>query len=157
MIRPVTLHDAERLIELTESTTFFQPHEIDALHGVLEAHFEGDTGHACYASATGGKIDGYVYLGEADMADRTWYIWWIAVDPSAQGRGVGKDLLKFAEDEARRRGGRVMFIETSGLPSYEPTRRFYLKNGYDKEAVLRDYYRDGDDLVIFRKRLTVAT
>jgi ribosomal protein S18 acetylase RimI-like enzyme len=157
MIRPVTSDEAERLAELTEATAFFQPHEIEALHGVLEAYFEGDTGHACYASETDGKIDGFVYLGEADMTDRTWYVWWIAVDPSTQGRGVGRELLQFAEDEARRHGGRVMFIETSGLPSYEPTWRFYLKNGYDKEAVLRDYYRDGDDLVIFRKRLSGAT
>jgi hypothetical protein len=46
-----------------------------------------------------------------------------------------------------------MFVETSGLPTYERTRRFYLKNGYEREATLRDYYRDGDDLVVFRKRL----
>jgi ribosomal protein S18 acetylase RimI-like enzyme len=105
------------------------------------------------------KLNKKRYLTHADctiytvMADRTWYIWWIAVDPSTQGRGVGRELLRFAEGETARRGGRVMFIETSGLPDYEPTRRFYLKNGYDREAVLRDYYKDGDDLVIFRKRL----
>jgi ribosomal protein S18 acetylase RimI-like enzyme len=157
MIRPAKPDDVERLAELTEATAFFQPHEIDALHSVLEAYFEGRTGHGCFVSGAKGKIDGFVYLGEADMADRTWYIWWLAVDPSTQGRGVGKELLKFAEGEASKRGGRVMFIETSGLPSYEPTRRFYVKNGYDKEAVLRDYYRDGDDLVIFRKRLIEAT
>ena len=46
-----------------------------------------------------------------------------------------------------------MFVETSGTPEYEATRRFYLKNGYDREAVLRDYYRDGDDMVVFRRRL----
>ena len=154
MIRPATPADAERLVVLAEATGFFQPHEVDALRGVLGAYFGDETGHACYASESGGRADGFVYLGEADMADRTWYVWWIAVDPAAQGRGVGRDLLRYAEDEARDRGGRVMFVETSGLALYEPTRRFYLKNGYDREAVLRDYYRDGDDLVVFRKRLT---
>jgi ribosomal protein S18 acetylase RimI-like enzyme len=153
MIRPTTPADANRLIELTEATAFFRPHEIEALRGVLDAFFEGDTGHACFMSETDGMIDGYVYLGEADMADRTWYVWWIAVDPSTQGRGIGKELLTFAEAEAGRCGGRVMFIETSGMPSYESTRRFYLKNGYAREAVLRDYYADGDDLVVFRKHL----
>ena len=80
------------------------------------------------------------------MADRMWYVWWIAVDPSTQGRRVGRELLKFAEHEARHRDGRMIFIETSRLPGYEPTRRFYRKNGYDREAVLRDYC-DGDDLI----------
>jgi ribosomal protein S18 acetylase RimI-like enzyme len=156
MIRPSTPDDAERLVALTEATGFFRPHEIEALRGVLDAYFEGEPSHACYTSEGEAGIDGYVYLGEAEMADRAWYIWWMAVDPPTQGRGIGRELLRSAEDEARRRGGRVMFIETSGLPSYEPTRRFYLKNGYDREAVLRDYYRDGDDLVTFRKRLGPA-
>lgn len=157
MIRPASPEDAERLVELTEATNSFQPHEIEALRGVLDAYFGGDTGHACFASEVGGRIDGYVYLGVADMADRTWYVWWIAVDPTAQGKGVGKKLLVLAEDEARKRGGRLMLIETSGLPGYEPTRHFYSKHGYGQEAVLRDYYRDGDDMVVFRKRLAEAT
>ena len=153
MIRPSTPADADRLIALTEATGFFRPPEVKDFRDVLDEYFEGEAGHACYTSEGEAGIDGYVYLAEAELAERAWYIWWMAVDPSTQGRGVGRELLRFAEDEARRRGGRVMFIETSGMPSYEPTRRFYLKNGYDREAVLRDYYRDGDDLVIFRKPL----
>jgi len=39
-------------------------------------------------------------------------------------------------------------IETSSLPHYELTRRFYLKHGYEQAAVLRDFYSDGDDMVI---------
>jgi len=54
----------------------------------------------------------------------------------------------------RRHGGRILLIETSSLPHYDPTRRFYLKHGYGQEAVLRDFYADGDDMVVFRKRLT---
>jgi len=153
MIRPVTPADVERLVVLTEATAFFRPREIETLWGVLDNYFTGETGHACFVFEDGGVVVGYVYVGASDEADDTWYIWWIAVDPLTQGRGVGKELLQFAEDEARRRGGRVMFVETSSVPGYEPTRRFYLKNGYDREAVLRDYYADGDDLVVFRKRL----
>lgn len=36
---------------------------------------------------------------------------------------------------------------------YAPTRQFYLRHGYDREAVLRGFYADGDDMVVFRKRL----
>ena len=49
--------------------------------------------------------------------------------------------------------GRVLLIETSGLPTYDLTRRFYAKHGYEEAATLRDFYCDGDDQVIFRKRL----
>ena len=68
-----------------------------------------------------------------------------------QARGVGGYLLRHAEEDIRKRNGRVLFIETSSLPHYELTRKFYLKHGYEVTAVLRDYYHDGDDMVVFRK------
>lgn len=157
MIRPTVPADADRLVELAAATGFFRPDEVDTLRGVLDDYFAAPGEHGCFTSEAEGGINGFVYIGPEEMTDRAWCLWWIAVDPAAQGRGVGRGLLGFAEAEARRWGGRVMFIETSGLPIYDPTRRFYLKNGYDREAVLRDYYRDGDDLVIFRKRLADST
>jgi len=46
-----------------------------------------------------------------------------------------------------------MLIDTSSLPHYEPTRRFYGHRGYAVDAVLHDYYAAGDDMVVFRKKL----
>jgi ribosomal protein S18 acetylase RimI-like enzyme len=85
------------------------------------------------------------------MTERTWYLYWIAVSKRTQARGIGGKLLRYAEDDIRAKSGRVLFIETSSLPHYELTRRFYLKHGYEQAAVLRDYYSDGDDMVVFRK------
>ena len=39
------------------------------------------------------------------------------------------------------------------MPHYELTRRFYLKHGYEQHATIRDFYAEGDAMVIFRKRL----
>jgi hypothetical protein len=44
-------------------------------------------------------------------------------------------------------------VETSSLPKYEPTRRFYRRQKYDEAARLRGYYAPDDDLVIFTKHL----
>jgi len=87
------------------------------------------------------------------MTDRTWYLYWIAVRKTLQARGLGGVLLRRVEDDIRAIRGRVLFIETSSLPNYELTRRFYLKHRYEQTAALRDYYCDGDDMVVFRKRL----
>ena len=62
-------------------------------------------------------------------------------------------LLHHAEDAARAEKGRLMEVPTSSLPSYELTRRFYLKNGYEVAAILKDHYADGHDMVVFSKRL----
>src|SRR5262245_46516669 len=116
MIRPTVPADASRLIELTAATGFFHPHEIDTLREILDHYFPVHSGpcHCCCTDERDGRVVGYVYLGEEEMTDRTWYVWWIAVDPSLQGKGIGRELLLFAEDEARRRGGRVLFVEMSG-------------------------------------------
>ena len=50
-------------------------------------------------------------------------------------------------------GGRVLFVETGSLPHYELTRKFYLNNGYEQHALLKDYYAAGDSMVVFRKAL----
>jgi len=154
MIRPTVPADVPRLIELTAASGLFRPDEIVALGEVFDDFYKDQLpNHCCSTLELEGRIAGFIYFAEAEMSVRGWHIWWIAVDPAIHKRGAGRQLLNYAEDEARRRGGRVMFVETSGLTGYESTRQFYLKTGYEREAVLRDFYQDGDDMVVYRKRL----
>lgn len=44
-------------------------------------------------------------------------------------------------------------IETSALPAFARARAFYLACGYDEEARVRDYFENGDDMVLLRKTL----
>jgi len=46
-----------------------------------------------------------------------------------------------------------LIVETSGLLKYEPTDAFDLATGLHTEATMKDFYSDGDDLVIFTKHL----
>ena len=155
MIRPTKPEDSPALLKLTEGTGVFKPHEIQALDEVLTDYFGGnrDEGHVAVTDERHGQVVGYAYYAPAAMTDRTWYLYWIAVTRDTQARGVGSTLLRHAEEDVRRRGGRVLFIETSSLPHYDLTRKFYLKHGYEVTGVLKDYYSDGDDMVVFRKRM----
>jgi ribosomal protein S18 acetylase RimI-like enzyme len=85
------------------------------------------------------------------MTDRTWYLYWIAVKKDTHARGVGTKLLHHVEEDIKRQQGRLLLIETSSLAHYELTRKFYRKHHYDQAAVLKDFYADGDDMVVFRK------
>jgi ribosomal protein S18 acetylase RimI-like enzyme len=155
MIRPVTPHDTDTLVTLTAETGFFKPIEVVALREVLDDYHGGneDLGHRAFAWEEGGRVLGYVYHAPAPMTDRTWYLYWIAVSRETQRGGLGGKLLAFVEDDVRSQGGRVLLIETSSTPHYEPTRRFYLKHGYAQPAQIPDFYADGDGLVVFSKRL----
>jgi GNAT superfamily N-acetyltransferase len=155
MIRPTCPADTDALVSLTTATNVFKPLEIVTLREVLD-EYHGETqalGHVCVTWESRGQVLGFAYYAPAAMTERTWYLYWIAVTPHCHGQGIGSQLLQNAEDDIRRRHGRVLFIETSSLPHYEPTRRFYLRQGYDREAVLRDFYAAGDDMVVFRKGL----
>ena len=156
MIRPTKPEDTPALLALTEGTGVFKPHEIEALNEVLgdyhaQNHLEG---HAAVTYERNGEVLGYAYYAPAAMTDRTWYLYWIAVARTTQARGIGGRLLVAAEEEIARLGGRLLLIETSSLPHYEPTRRFYLRHAYAQVAHIPDYYADGDGLVVFSKRIS---
>jgi ribosomal protein S18 acetylase RimI-like enzyme len=156
MIRPTKPADTPVLLELTRGTGVFKPHEVDALDEVL-ADFHASShrlGHRAVTYEKDGQILGYAYYAPAAMTDRTWYLYWIAVVKNTQAKGIGTTLLRHAEEEIRKAGGRVLFIETSSLPHYDATRRFYDKHGYEVTGILRDYYADGDHMVVYRKNMS---
>lgn len=155
MLRPVTPADTDALLELTAGTGFFKPMEVETLREVLDDYHAGNEalGHRAFAWEENDRILGYVYHAPAEMTDRTWYLYWIAVAADQQGRGLGGRLLDFVERDIRDQQGRLLLIETSTTPHYAPTRRFYLKKGYAQAATIPDFYADGDGLAVFAKRL----
>ena len=154
MIRPTVPADTAALVELARETGVFKPHEIVALKEVLDDYhgeYQGE-GHFCVTYEDNGETLGFAYYAPASMTVCSWYLYWIAVKKNTQAKGLGGQLLSYVEDDIRlRQKGAVLFIETSSLPHYELTRRFYLKKGYAQDAVLHDYYAPGDDMVVFRK------
>jgi ribosomal protein S18 acetylase RimI-like enzyme len=156
VIRPTTPADTPELLTLTAATGFFKPHDVEILREVLDDYHASNhaEGHRAVTSEHDGHVVGFAYYAPTPMTNGTWTLWWIAVSKHTQSRGIGGKLLQHVEEDVRQLGGRIMLIETSSVEMYEPTRKFYRKHGYDQEAVVRDYYTDGDGLVIFRKRLT---
>jgi ribosomal protein S18 acetylase RimI-like enzyme len=63
------------------------------------------------------------------------------------------ELLKKVEEKIREMGGKRIYVETSSREQYEPTRLFYSRCGYRKEATLKNFYSPGDDKVIYLRVL----
>lgn len=155
-IRPISPADTPALVEMARGTEAFKPIEIDALQEVLDDYHAQNAadGHRAVAIEIDGIVAGFAYFAESAMTDRTWSLWWIVVDAGLQARGIGGALLEYVEAAVQAVRGRQLLIETSSLPKYELTRRFYSKYGYSQTAVLADFYAEGDDLVYFCKRLS---
>ncbi len=130
-------HEDEVLVALElVDEALHKPHQQDYFFGVGEID---------------GRVAGYVCYGRRDMTVHTWDLFWVAVDATLQKRGTGRVLMNWAEDRMREQGARIVIVETAGRPQYEPTRAFYLRIGYQEEARIKDFYADGDDLVIYTK------
>ena len=87
------------------------------------------------------------------MTESTFDLYWIVVAAAARGRGIGQALIRGTEEHLRGRGARLVRIETSSLEGQGGAVRFYEKAGYERVATIPAFYREGDDLVTFAKKL----
>ena len=154
MIRSTTPDDTTALIALADATGLFPPSALELLRQMLTDSLGGnsDTESFWITDDDNGPV-GVAYCEPERMTDRTWNLQLIAIHPDRQGQGRGTKLLRYVEQALTARRGRVLVVETSGLPEFDRTRAFYAKCGYEEEARIRDFYAKGDDKVVFRKVL----
>jgi ribosomal protein S18 acetylase RimI-like enzyme len=149
-----TPEDVESVREIIVSTGFFYDFEVPvALELVEEGAFEGDkSGYNFVFAEVEGRTVAYSCYGHIAGTDAGYDLYWIATHNDLRGTGIGKILLQETENKAKEMGGRYIIAETSSLEKYTPTRMFYEKNGYSKDAFIADYYKPGDGKVIYVKR-----
>jgi ribosomal protein S18 acetylase RimI-like enzyme len=151
-VRP---EDREAVGRHVRATGFFSEEEhLIAVELVDERLAKGDaSGYFFLFAEEGGELLGYSCFGPIAGTLHSFDLYWIAVDPKTQGRGIGKQLMAESERLMAERGARRVYADTSSRPQYEATRAFYLACGYVQEAFLADFYAPGDGKVIFVKAL----
>jgi len=150
-IRPVERGDLDDLKAVIDANGLFPSEMLD---GMLEAFLDdARTDEHWLTIDQHDRAAAIAYYAPERMTVGTWNLLLIAVDPDLQGLGLGQALMRHAEISLAAQGQRVLLVETSGLPEFERTRRFYHQLGYTEEARLRDYYDAGDDKVVFWKSL----
>jgi D-alanine-D-alanine ligase len=143
--------EIEAIVSLVAETGFFRPDEVTIAAEVLDGSVHRGE-YESYTFLVDGVAAGWVCFGPTPCTMGTYDIYWLAVSPQHQGRGLGKELMAFAENWIRQAGGRIAVVETAGRPDYEPTRRFYDRIGYALEHRIIDFYAPGDDKMIYCKR-----
>jgi ribosomal protein S18 acetylase RimI-like enzyme len=119
---------------------------------LVDAGLAGDPEYDLLAADDDGALVGYACYGRSPFTLGTYDLYWIAVSPAAQGRGVGQTLLGGVESAVASAGGTLLLADTAAKPSYARTRSFYEAAGYAVEARIRDYYAPGDDRITYAKR-----
>jgi GNAT superfamily N-acetyltransferase len=145
-----------RLEEILRSTGYFYEFEIStALEIADDTISEGmeKSGYYWLKVKEENEIIAFANYGKNAFSTHSWDLYWIAVHQDFRQKKLGSALLKAIEENVKKAGGKILWIETSGRPLYASTEGFYKRNGYDLQASLKDFYGPGDPKQIYSKVL----
>jgi GNAT superfamily N-acetyltransferase len=147
----------EKIHEILKTTGFFSYEEINVALELLDDYLNNpNSTYSIYVAVdeiNQEDVIGYVCFGKTPLSYSTYELYWIAVTPHSQGKGIGKELMHFFEQKVKENAGLNILIETSSKTIYEPTRKFYEALGYKVLCVVKDFYAPGDDRITYVKRL----
>ena len=148
-LRSIEPGDRPHLEDLLQRIPQFTPDEAAVALELVDAALTDPQSGYLATVAYEDELLGYICYGPTPMTAATWDLYWVAVSPTAQGRGIGRALHDAFITVMRARGGRHVRIETSSQESYAATGGFYERLGYEMAGRLREFYADDDDLLIF--------
>ena len=157
-VRSLLEDDRARLHSILINTLAFTEAEIDVamelIDLVLKNPNQRDYTIECMVDDLN-RPAGYICYGPAPMTENTFDLYWIAVAPEFQRKGIGSRLLEVLEGKVRTLGGRMILADTSSIAAYEKTREFYQKTGFREVARIPDYYSSRNDRITYCKRIKV--
>jgi GNAT superfamily N-acetyltransferase len=156
LIRPIGAADREAVRSMIEGTGVFKPYEVDVAMELVDVALtrpEQDDYHPFVLVEDDGTVAAYACFGKNPMTKSTFDLYWLATRADRMGKGYGRKIVAFVENEVKRRGGKLLVIETSSKESYGATQEFYLKIGCTLAATLPGYYDEGDDKLIYLKTI----
>ena len=150
-IRPVNKVDIAGLKKVLDSSELFPSEFLDDM---ISEYLNNPSSEEIWFTYTVDQIPvGLGYCAPEKLTNGTFNLYAIAVNQEAQGQGIGHKMMEYIENLLIEKGHRILIVETSSLDHYALTRKFYEKLGYHKEAVIRDFWNEGEDKVIFWKKL----
>ena len=159
-IRPLISHDKEKLFSLVRQRGTFNEKEIEVAIEVIEDTLsfpEKKEYFTFCAFDSADNLAGFICFGPIPMTDGCYDLYWIAVDEKFSRHGIGKKLLNSMENFAVKEKARHIYIDTSSTLPYAAARNFYENHNFCVVSVLQDFYRPGDDKIVYLKKIGGVT
>tara|TARA_R110002096_G_scaffold44526_4_gene120062 strand:+ start:45702 stop:46178 length:477 start_codon:yes stop_codon:yes gene_type:complete len=154
-LRSLNAGDRPRLEAILRSDDTFRDDEVSvALELVDDALADPKSDYWFRLAERAGEPAGYICFGPTPMTACTYDLYWIVVHAEHRGRGIARALIDAMEVALRQRGTRAQIrVETSQSEGYGAARKLYDALGYPETARFKDFYSEGDDLIVFYKNL----
>ena len=153
-IRTFTPEDRRALLDILKSGDVFKKDEIDVAMELIDDSIENPKSDYWIRVATlDRKVVGYICFGPTPMTEATYDLYWIVTHQEATGKGVATGLIGAMESELSKKPGTAIRVETSQTEGYGAARKLYEKCNYPETARFKDFYKKGDDLIVYFKKL----
>lgn len=154
LIRGLEPGDREALEGALRSDGTFREDEVEVALELIDEAIGGSKDYWIrVATVDDGAVAGYICYGPTPMTASTYDLYWIVTHASHRGRGVAGALIRDMERDLGERDGTGIRVETSQLEGYGAARKLYARYGYPEVARFQDFYKVGDDLIVYYKRL----
>lgn len=153
-VRATGVTDLSVLQAVIRGCGLFSPEEAEGFARTLYGHFEIEAGSSgeerLWLLADEGA--GAAYLAP-EPGPGVWNLLFLGVRPEARRRGVARALVAEIERRLRQQGARMLLIDTSTEPAQAAARTLYDGLGYERVALIPEYWGPGDGKVTFRRVL----
>lgn len=157
-VRAAGADDVVPIHALAVDNALFAPDDLAGFDEMLQGYLDGSLEEHRWVVADdpAGRILGAAYYAPEPFADRLWNLYFLAVHPGEHRKGIGRLLTSHVEASLRNAGSqaaRVLIVETSSTDEYQSARSFYEREGFDREARVREFYGPGDHKIVYWKSL----
>ena len=142
MIRTVQVKDAGQIRDLCHQALGYDS-TLEKVAAQIDNFNQPDSGHFCFVYEEGqtGHILGYVEaeVYESLYSDAGLNILGLAVFPSAQGRGIGRQLMERVEELAKSK--HYAFIRLNSASHRKEAHVFYERIGYEGDKTQKRFLK----------------
>lgn len=93
------------------------------------------------------------YCVPEKLTDGTYNVLAIGVSKDFQRQGIASEMMNYIEQVLKKSDGRILIVETSTDDAQIGARIFYENIGYINIATIKDFWKDGEDKIVFWKRI----
>ncbi len=151
IIRPVTTADVDDLKLVLDSCELFPSEYLDEM--ISDYFNNAETEDHWFTFLIDEKPVAIGYCIPEKLTEGTYNLLAIGVSQNAQRKGVASAMMEYIEQQLKRKNGRLLLVETSSDEAQIAARKLYQKIGYKQVAMIDDFWKDGEDKIVFLKHL----
>lgn len=150
-IRPVLKSDIDGLKKVVDSSKLFPSEYLDEM--ISDYLNNPETQDIWFTNIYDNTPTAIGYCIPEKLTNGTYNLLAIAVSQDSQRSGVATEMMSYIERHLKQKNGRILIVETSNDDAQIGARKFYNKIGYTQMAIIKDFWNNGEDKIIFWKKL----